>query len=74
MKVKNCTDCPFMVSKYDGWSMGYDTVVSCQYSVFLKHPNSIITVFDSFEENNLINMPDWCPLKENSINIELDHD
>ena len=65
IKVTGCSNCPFMVSDYDDYAVGYDTIDKCSLAVFLNLKNTVIEVYNMFEENGERNTPDWCPLKAN---------
>lgn len=58
IKVKNCNDCPFMVSDYDDGCVGCDTVIRCQLAYHLKQTDNIILIYDSYDDVELI--CDYC--------------
>lgn len=85
INVKNCNECPFCISDWNGDSIGYDTYVGCGLLQHLNikdiiHNKSFICVYDSYDiDGNLSSLPkemstilDNCPLKEGKLEINLE--
>lgn len=75
MKVKDCNNCPFCVIDFDPDYVGDDTLLYCNLVKFKGNfTNNLITTYNSWNEENIPEMktPDFCPLKEGNITIELE--
>jgi len=57
IKVSCCSNCPFMVSNYDDYAVGFDTVDYCNLTVFLKYKEDTIDAYDSW---NRFHECDYC--------------
>ncbi len=71
MKITGCTDCPFNVEDYDDFAMGFDTVSFCNLARHQQKKEHIISVFDRGDESVSKQTPEWCPLKEGSLELTL---
>ena len=67
--VTHCKDCPFHYTDVDENTTGFDTIEKCNFGSFLKS-KSTITVYDSWSFDGNYKVPEWCPLKVNSIKVE----
>ncbi len=65
IKVTGCSNCPFMASDYDDFAVGYDTIDKCMMAKYLDFKETVIDIYNMFEEDNKRETPDWCPLKAN---------
>lgn len=50
INVKNCNYCPFLISDYDDYADGFDTVDYCNLARFLKLKEDIVSVYNSYDE------------------------
>ncbi len=75
MKVTKCSTCPFSVEEVDFDSMGHDTLEYCNLVRFLNidAPNGgILRVYDQDQRRKPNDkIPTWCPLKKESITVEI---
>lgn len=85
MKVKDCNNCPFRVDEYDDFSMGYDNLSYCNLAKHQNKDKYIIEAYNQYESKDwieeseddemmlhILKTPNWCPLKEGNISIELE--
>lgn len=75
MEVTSCKKCPFRVSIFNSWSIGYDTSDICALEanknlIEIHDPptSGIIRQYNESEDQELnydydIPFPNWCPLK-----------
>ena len=81
INVKSCFQCPFLVSIYDDYALGFDTIDYCNLARFLKLEEDTIDVYNSYEQDiecdycrDLENYDDYnnelCKCKELNIQTE----
>ena len=59
IKVKDCIDCPYCEANSNAG-----------YEYYCDHPQ-LTFIENVFKIEDVIHIPDWCPLKKESIKIEL---
>lgn len=72
IKVTKCNNCPFKVSNYDDFAVGYDTVLQCNLKSYLGFKSTILRIFDSINGEPIIPIPSDCPIKDIDIKINTD--
>ena len=72
IKVSSCWHCPFKYSDYDDYSVGYDTADICILALFNNSADNTILVYDMSNDIDEPELPEWCPLRKESVKIELE--
>jgi len=70
--VSSCSNCPFLYSEYDDFSIGDSHLDACSFMYNQGGSNWIIKTYDNIDSVGHVDIvPDWCPLKNDSIIVEL---
>lgn len=70
MKVHGCGDCPFLKIEFDDFAVGIDTLETCGLAEFTGLELITIKAYDTKEgEQTDTETPEWCPIKNKSIEI-----
>jgi len=69
--VKKCKDCPFLYIEYDDFSIGDSFLKVCVLSYNNGNGDWIINSYSDIDDDE-DDIPDWCPLKDNNINVKFE--
>jgi len=70
--VSSCSDCPFLYSEYDDFSIGDSHLDACSFMYNQSGSDWIIRTYENMDDAGPVDVvPDWCPLKDGSIIIKL---
>lgn len=59
ISVNNCSGCPFLISDYDDYAVGFDTIDYCQLARFLKYEEDTIDIYNQYDRDNFEEC-DYC--------------
>lgn len=70
IKVNGCGNCPFMVSSYDDYAVGFDTIEYCNLARMLKYEDDYIDIYNDHERNNICDYCEDFNIADEEINSE----
>ena len=72
MKISKCSQCPFCVAELDFDCLGMDTLEYCNLARVRNMESSVLRAYDQHQRRKPKEViPEWCPLRGESVTVEL---